>query len=198
MISNDRMEWAIPLQNLDIQNIQINPPMQGYKLVSALGYSDTDVSFNTLCILLPLLPVKSYETASGRLQISLQGSMITNKLLAFQDLLIQTLLTNQARWFPGERVFSKDEIKQGFQPFVDKTSLHLYCPTSTTTSTNEIHSYSEKKWTNDVISPSLFTVGKQLRLAIKFQGLSFHQHPVTKMWTGKFRLQHRIVAVMTQ
>jgi hypothetical protein len=192
------MEWAIPLQNLDIQNIQINTPVQGYKLVSALGYSDTDVNFNTLCILLPLLPVKSYEAASGRLQISLQGSMITNKLLAFQDLLIQTLLANQARWFPGEKVFSKDEIKQGFQPFVDKTSLHLYCPTSTTTSTNEIHSYSEKKWTNDIISPNLFTVGKQLRLAIKFQGLSFHQHPVTKMWTGKFRLQHRIVAVMTQ
>ena len=192
-----RMEWAIPLQNLDIQKIQLHPPIHGYKLISPIGYSDADVHFNTLCILLPSLPIKSYDPTSGRLQVSLQGCAHANKLLGLQDLLIQTLSTQQRAWFPGDKQLGKDEIKQGFQPFVDRSAIHLYCPTSTTAAANEIHSYSDKQWVYDIMSPTLFTIGKEVRLAIKFQGLSFHQHHLTKMWTGKFRLQHRIVAIMT-
>lgn len=197
MLFTCRMEWAVPLQNLDIQKIQINPPIHGYKLISPIGYSDTDIHFNTLCILLPPLPVKSYDPSSGRLQISLQGCGYSNKLLGLQELLIQTLLTQQRAWFSGDKQITKDEIKHGFQPFVDRNTIHLYCPTSTTAAANEIHSYSGKKWVYDIISPALFTIGKEVRLAIKFQGLSFHQHHITKMWTGKFRLQHRIIAIMT-
>jgi hypothetical protein len=141
--------------------------------------------------------VKSYDASTGRLQISLQGAGVVARLQGLQDMLINTVYTNQRVWFPGERVSDKDDIRQGFQPFVEHGTLHLYCPTSATGTTNEIHSYTGKEWTRGTISPALFSTGRMIRLAIKIQGLSFHQHPLSKVWTGKFRLQHRILAIMT-
>ena len=191
------MEWTIPLQTMEISEINIGTPTQGSKLISPLSYSDGDATFMNLCVLLPLLPVKSYDAASGRLVISLQGSSVANKLIGFQDILINTVIKNQEKWFPGSSVFDKQTIKQGFQPFIENGAIHLYCPSSSMGLTNEIHSYTGNAWGRGVISPTLFAAGKQVKLAIKFQGLSFHQHLISKAWTGKFRLQHRIVAVLT-
>jgi hypothetical protein len=191
------MEWTIPLQNLEVGKINIDAPTQASKLLSHLSYSDGDVSFNCLSILLPLLPIKSYDAASGRLQLSLQTVATATKLQAFQDMLINAVTNNQRSWFPGKAMSEKDEIRHGFQPFVDSSVIHLYCPSSSVSLSNEVQIYSGKEWTRGVVSPSMFTVGKQVRLAIKFQGLSFHQHPVTRVWTGKFRLQHRITAILT-
>jgi hypothetical protein len=109
-------------------------------------------------------------------------------------MLINTVNTNQRTWFPAVKVSEKDDIRQGFQPFVEHGVLHLYCPLG---ASNDIHMYSGKMWMRGSISPSIFTPGKNIRLAIKIQGLSFHQHPLSRTWTGKFRLQHRILAVMT-
>ena len=190
------MEWTIPLQNLDTSKINIGAPTQGSKLISLLGYSDEDSNFNSLSILLPNLPVKSYDASSGKLQISLHGGAIAAKLLSFQEMLINSVCANQRAWFPSARPSDKEDIKHGFQPFVEGGCIHLYCPSSSVGMSNEIHIYSGKAWTRGAISPSMFSAGKSLRLAIKIQGLSFHQHPMTKAWTGKFRLQHRISAIM--
>lgn len=190
------MEWTIPLQNLDITKINIGGPTQGSKLISPLGYSDGDATFNSLCILLPNLPVKSYDASSGRLQISIQGTTIAAKLQAFQELLINSISANQKIWFPKERPSDKEDIRHGFQPFVDNGAIHLYCPSSSVGILNEIYTYTGKTWSRGAISPTIFSSGKNIRLAIKIQGLSFHQHPITMAWTGKFRLQHRISAIM--
>jgi hypothetical protein len=190
------MEWTIPLQNLDTSKINIGAPTQGSKLISILGYSDEDATFNSLSILLPILPVKSYDATTGKLQISLQGGAIAAKLLSFQEMLINSVCANQRTWFPSARPSDKEDIKHGFQPFVEGGCIHLYCPSSSTGISNEIHTYSAKAWSRGAISPSIFSAGKNLRLAIKIQGLSFHQHPMSKAWTGKFRLQHRISAIM--
>ena len=194
--SSNRMsaEWTIPLQNFDATKIIIGAPTHGSKLISPVGYSDGDATFNVLSLLLPMLPVKSYEAATGRLQVSLQGSQVAAKLQQFQEMLINTVNTNQRTWFPAVKVSEKDDIRQGFQPFVEHGVLHLYCPLG---ASNDIHMYSGKMWVRGSISPSIFTPGKNIRLAIKIQGLSFHQHPLSRTWTGKFRLQHRILAVMT-
>jgi hypothetical protein len=162
--------------------------------MSALSYEDEQVSLYTLSILLPMLPVKSYDAASGRLQISLQGSSIAAKLQQFQENIISAVNANQSVWFPNEKVSGKDDIRQGFQSFIEQGALNLYCPCSTP---NEIYNYVGKKWSRGSLHPSIFSPGKQVRLAIKFQGISFHQHPLSKMWTGKFRLQHRILAILT-
>jgi hypothetical protein len=190
------MEWAIPLQILEIQKIQIGSPVQGYKYISPMGYSDGDVNFNTLCIILPMMTVKSYDAATGRLQMSIQGANAA-KLIAFQELFINTVVAQQRTWFPNAKACDKDAMKEGFQPFVDRGILHLYCPSSAVGGSNAIHTYRAKTWTNGIVSPTIFVPGKPLRLAIKIQGLSFHQHAITNMWTGKFRLQHRILAIMT-
>ncbi|NBV77003.1 hypothetical protein EBR66_02495 [bacterium] len=191
------MEWTIPLDTMELSEITIGTPVQSSKLISPLSYSDGDATFINLCLLLPLLPVKSYDVASGRLIISLQGCPIANKLITFQDMLINTVIKNQDKWFKQNPTYTKQNIYQGFQPFIENGAIHLYCPSSSMGLTNEIYIYNENAWSRGIISPTLFAPGKQVKLAIKFQGLSFHQQPVSKTWTGKFRLQHRIVAILT-
>jgi len=188
------MEWTIPLQNLDITKICIGKPSQGSKLISPISYADDQTSLYNLSILLPMLPIKSYDATSGRLQISLQGSSIAGKLQQFQENIINTVNANQGVWFPNEKSSEKEDIRHGFQSFIEQGSLNLYCPCS---APNEIYNYVGKKWSRGSLQPSMFSTGKQVRLAIKFQGISFHQHPLAKMWTGKFRLQNRILAIMT-
>lgn len=189
------MEWTIPIQNLDMSKIVIGAPTLGSKLISPVSYSDGDTQFNTLSMLLPMLPVKSYDVASGRLQITLQG-VSGAKLNQFQEMIINSVTANQRTWFPSDKSSEKEDIRYGFQPFVEHGSLHLYCPSSSAGISNEIHTYSEKTWSKGVVSPTLFVPGKSVRLVIKIQGLSFHQNPITKIWTGKFRLQHRVVAIL--
>jgi hypothetical protein len=190
------MEWAIPLQNFEVSKTQLGAPSQGTKLMSPLSYVDEGITFTTLTLLLPSLAVKNYDAATGRLQISLQGAGVATKLQEFQEMLIQSVYANQRGWFPGERVVDKENIRLGFQPFVEKSSIHLYCPSSPAGPPNEIYSYVKKEWVRGTISPTLLAAGKTVRLGIKFQGVSYHQHPLSKVWTGKFRLQHRIVAIM--
>ena len=189
-----RMEWTIPLQHLDVAKICIARPSQGSKLISPISYTEDPAAFYTLSILLPLLPVKSYDATSGRLQISLQGQGVLSKLQQFQEIIISTVHANQAAWFPGEKISEKEDIRHGFQPFIDHGVLNVYCPCLTP---NEIYNYTGKQWTRGALQPSMFSTGRLMRLAIKFQGISFHQHPVSRIWTGKFRLQHRIMAIMT-
>jgi len=194
------MEWTIPIQHFDIGKTIVHSPTRASKLLSCLSYEDGHVQLHTLSILLPLLLVKAYDSSTGRLQISLEGDqakMTMLKLQQFQDMVIQSVSVNQKRWFPGEKASDKEDIRRGFQPFVEHGTLHLYCPPSTSSIVNEIHTYSDKTWNKGAVSPSLFITGKSIRLAIKIQGLSFHQHPLTKAWTGKFRLQHRITAILT-
>lgn len=191
-----RMEWAIPLQNFDVSKTYISAPTQGSKIMSPVSYIDGDTKFTTLTILLPPLTVKNYDSATGRLQISLQEAGVAAKLQEFQEMLIQSVYANQRAWFPGERVVDKENIRLGFQPFVEKSSIHLYCPSSPAGPPNEIYIYVKREWIHGTISPALLVAGKGVRLAIKFQGISYHQNPSSKAWTGKFRLQHRIVAVI--
>ena len=68
---------------------------------------------------------------------------------------------------------------------------------SSSGTTTDIQFYSNGTWTRGAPSASadIFSAGTPIRLVIRIQGLSFHQHPVTGAWTGRFRLQHRIVAV---
>jgi len=188
------MEWTIPLQNLEISNICVAKPTHGSKLISPISYEDDLAGFYNLSILLPSLPIKSYDAVSGRLQISLQGQGVLTKLQQFQEMIISTVHANQATWFPGEKISEKEDIRHGFQPFIEHGLLNLYCPCATP---NEIYNYTGKQWVRGALQPSMFTTGRTMRLAIKIQGISFHQHHLSKMWTGKFRLQHRIIAIMT-
>jgi hypothetical protein len=192
------MEWTIPIQTFDSSKVRISNVNKGQKPMAALSYCDGDISFHSLSILLPPLPIKSYDTETGRLALSLQGNMsVTTKLSMLQSIMLATAQSKYKTWFPGERDRSYEELSNLFQPLVSHGCIHLYCPLTTTASFNEINVYSGGSWTRGPISASLFTPGKNMRIAVRLQGISFHQHPMTKMWTGKSRVQHRILAIYT-
>ena len=190
------MEWAIPIQTFDPKHVRLGSFQASSKQLLPLSYQDGSFTFTSLCILLPTLNVKSYEASTGRLILSLAGNHATQqKLQQFQELLFTSLGRLQRSWFPTEPEKDVREIRAGFQAFLDGTSLHLYCPVSP--AQNDIQYYAGEQWTRGAPESieTVFAVGKPIRLALRIYGISFHQHPVTRVWTGRFRLQHRIVAI---
>jgi hypothetical protein len=190
------MEWAIPIQSFDIKKVCISNISRGNKPMATLSYLDGEITFPYLSILLPPLPIKSYDAESGRLSISLHGSPgLAAKLTALQNHILQTTFENFSSWFPAERKRTYDEIVNYFQPLISHGCIHLYCPASTPGIFNDIQVYSKGVWTKGSISSDTFSAGKSMRIAVRFQGISLHQHLILKKLTGKSRVQHRIIAI---
>jgi len=163
--------------------------------------AEVDATFMSLSLLLPVLPVRSYDPATSRLQISLEPAAATAtayKLQALQTTLLKRILSQQSGWFSPDRTRTAEELRAGFQPMIENGCLTLYCPSATAGATNDVQVYSGGNWTRGISSSAMLAPGKQIRLAIRIQGVSFHQHPVSGAWTGKFRLQHRILAIMLE
>jgi hypothetical protein len=147
-------------------------------------------------VLLPSLPVKSYDSETGKLVLSLLGHpQILAKFVALQTRMLQTIHSNYSTWFPAERQRSLEELSTCFQPLIQNNCIHLYCPLITVGSFNEISVYSGGAWSKGVIPAALLAPGKSIRAAIRLQSISFHQHPLTKALTGRFRIQHRILTL---
>lgn len=189
------MEWTIPIHTFDPAKARVGAITKSQKPMAPLSYVDGALRFSTLSILLPHLTIKSYEADTGRLALSLQGlPSISTKLTALQNAMVHAAASNHRGWFPTERERTYEELSNSFQPLVSHGCIHLYCPLSGAGSFNEIQVYSGGEWSRSGVSASMFAVGKQVRVAVRLQGISFHQHPVTKMWTGKSRVQHRVLA----
>jgi len=45
------------------------------------------------------------------------------------------------------------------------------------------------------VRPTFLQPGDLVRVALRIQGLSFHTHPTFGTWSGRFRLQHKIMAL---
>ena len=195
------MEFTIPIQQFLPQHVRVGPLSRAVKPMSPLSYHDGVNSFLSLTLLLPALVIKSYDATTGRLALSLAGHASTlTKIQALQDLLISSTIHSQRIWFPSERVKENEEVRAGFQPFLEHTTLHLYCPVSAVggvgAAQNDVQVYAKGVWMRGITSPSLFVEGSTVRTAIRIQGISVHRHPISGMWTGKFRLQHRILAML--
>jgi hypothetical protein len=190
------MEWTIPAQTFVSANVHIAAPNKSQKPVAALSYRDNDVTLPCFSTLLPPLPIKSYDSDTGKLVLSLVGvPAILNKLVALQTRMLETIHSNYSTWFPSERQHSLDELSAAFQPLIQNNCLHLYCPMVTVGSFNEISVFSGTEWLKGTIPTGLLAPGKLIRAAIRLQSISFHQHPVSKALTGRFRIQHRILAL---
>ena len=187
------MEWTIPLQTFEVGKVQIGPLTSGPKRLAPFNYADGELRFPNLSILLPVATVKSYDATTGRLALNLPHSSAgLARLRTFQDMLVQSVISQQRTWFPGEHPRTSEEIRAGFQSMLEGDTLHLYCP-SVSTGIQDIHVHSKGGWTQGV-KASFLQPGYPVRLAIRIQGLSFHQS--TSGWTGKFRLQHRVLSVL--
>ena len=186
----------MPLQTLSCADVQISPPQKYQKPMASLSYKENNVTLPSLSILLPPLPIKAYEAETGRLSLSLTGyPQLLAKMQALQVKLLQAIHTNYTTWFPSEQSRSIDETNNSFQPLVLQNCIHLYCPLLTVGSFNEISVFSDGTWSKGVIPSSLFTSGKQIRIGVRLQGISFHQHPVSRKLTGRSRVQHRILVI---
>lgn len=194
------MEWAIPLQKLEVGKVNIGNIINGAKPLVPLSYIDGQIQFPTLTLILPPLIIKSYEEKSGKLDISLrENSHVNHKLQALQNTLFTVVFSQQRIWFPNQ---NKDlaELQRLFQPLLDSDILHLYCPIlDEKRNTNEkIQIFRSENGTvkrYEGMKENLLKPGDTVRVALRIQGLSFHNNPVTNQWSGKFRLQHRILAL---
>jgi len=184
------MEWIIPIQTFKTENVQLETLTTGPKPIIPLSYSDDGLLFPSLVFLLPTLKLKSYDSATGRLVLSLADSPQTlNKLLMLQDLLLSAVFTNQMSWFKLPYAKTRMELRTGFQSMIHENDMILYYPNQY----NHMDiqgAANSSKW----MSTAGLVPGMKLRVVVKLHGISFHVHPALGTWTGKFRLQHRIIS----
>jgi hypothetical protein len=189
------MEWTVPLQTFDAGKLRLGGMGRGAKPMVPFSYQDGDLTFTHLALLLPPLPVKSYDAASGRLVLSLSGSATAlGKLQALQDAALTAVRQHQRAWFAGAKPRDAEDLRGGFQPMVEHTSLHLYCPAGGSGSGSDFALWSKGEWLRGAAATAALVPGATVRFAIRVQGISFHQHAVSGVWTGKCRLQHRVLA----
>lgn len=157
-----------------------------------LAYKDTDFQFQHLSILLPLLTVVSYDPKTGRLILNLsEVPQALNKLQMFQDMLLTAIASQYLAWFPAQQKRPQD-IRAGFQPMIQNGELHLYCPGSEGGGGEQrVSMYQDGAW-----KQARLKAGDRVRIAFRLYGISFHISPVSGTWSGKFRLQHKLVGIL--
>ncbi len=193
------MEWTIPLQTYQIDHLQLGTITNTAKPLLPLSYKDADLVFPTVAILLPALTIKSYDVSTGRLILSTVGAAYPcTKLQTMQEYLIQAVTSHQSTWFPSALGLKKPgEIRAGFQSMIHDHELHLYCPMMDLPAPG-IQLYSDGVWKRctGALAAGTLVPNATVRIAIRIIGLSFHIHPSTGQWSGKFRLQHKIIAII--
>lgn len=191
------MEWCIPIQTFQVENVQLGTSPQGIKPTISLGYKDNDMTFNALNILLPPLTIKSYTPSSGKLTLSLEDlPQILRKLNMLQDTILSSVYTNQQRWFPQQiHVRKQVDIKNTFQPIIQNSEMNLYCPMNESDGYGP-NIYTNEKWSRGISESGLLSPGVKIRVVIRLHGISFHVHQPSEQWSGKFRLQHRILSIL--
>jgi hypothetical protein len=187
------MEWAIPLQKIDVNKIIVGQIRYGEKPLAPLAYNDGPIRLPSVNILLPALLVKDYDPQTGRLKLSIQDNIaVLHTLSSLQETLLKIVFQKQSEWFPGSRRTS-EELHVFFQPFVENNIINLYCPSSVTGNTN-IPIWKEGTWLKGV-APGSVIKGDTIRVGLRIQGISFQNNLEADIWTGRFRLQHKILQV---
>ena len=197
------MEWCIPLQKLELNKIRLGSlairPNREKKPMIPLSYSDGQMNMPIFTLLLPHLTVDSYNSANGRLELLLENSWIETKLVSLQDSLLTSLSASQISWF-GQKDFKYDEIYNLFQPMVEGNKLHLYCPSTIVEKRKGAGVI--KLWKDDSfvegVRPGLLVPGQRVRVALQLQGISLQLGTTDNQWTGRSRLQHRVVCILVQ
>lgn len=187
------MEWAVPLQKIDVNKINVGQIRYGEKPLAPLAYSDGPIHLPSVNILLPPLLVKDYDPQTGRLKLSIQdNTAVLHTLSSLQETLLKIVFQKQSEWFPGSRKTS-EELHVFFQPFVENNIINLYCP-SAVTGNISIPIWKDKGWSKGVTVGSIVK-GDMIRVGLRIQGISFQHNLEADIWTGRFRLQHKILQV---
>ena len=192
------MEWCVPIQTFQIDRVQIGEVFSGgSKPTISISYKDNDIVFSSLNILLPSIEIKSYTPSTGRLILSLDDNpSVLQKFTALHNIIIESVFLNQQKWFPNQPYVKKmSEIKSSIQSMITNSEINLYCPLNDI----DIHGpniYFQNEWSQGVIEPGLLSPGRKVRVVLKINGVSFHIYRSTDQWSGKFRIQHRIISLL--
>lgn len=185
------MEWFLPIQKMTVGNIVLSPP--GARGLAALSYNDgATFCHPSLSIVIPPLPVKSYDSSSGRLVLDTSSNhLLSLKLQMLQDMLQEAIQYNQTGWF--STTYRVEDIRNGFQPIYEDSSLILHCSLRHAQDTC-LPVWSPSGW--KAAEEDDFMVGAKVRIAMKIQGISFLFRNEQNTWTSKSRVQHRIIGVI--
>lgn len=188
------MEWTIPIQKLELQKITPGSLTNAVKPLTPLEYKDGAFHLKHLNILLPPLVIKEYDGTSGRLLLTLpENSPIYHKMMALQESLLLLVHQHQKSWFPDSNR-TKENIQYFFQPFVEGNQLNLYCPLQSQDKKYFLHIWKEGVWSR-LNAPGTLQKGDVLRIALRLQGISYQTNTQSGSWTGRFRVQHRIMCI---
>ncbi len=195
------MEWQIPIQKVEIGNINIGSPWArekkeyAQKPMAPLSYFGTQFRLPFVSLLFPPLPIVEYNTVTGKLVLDMsETSLGTIKMNTFQETLINSIFYHQTGWFRSN--YTKEQIKEGFQPIIENTYLYIHCPI------RGVPIYKNDEWI--VAGPNDLKSGQKIRVAVKIHGISFLNKKDTQQaggvseWSGKCRLQHRIQGIILQ
>ena len=199
------MEWQLPIQKMEIGNIQIGSPWmrqaqpaQSQAHLAPLSYFSPQFRMPSLSVLFPPLPIIEYVPQNGRLVLDIaETHLACIKLGTLQETLIAAIAFHQTAWFKTD--FTVQQIRAGFQPLLVGTHLIFHCPPGRASSlqgggASTSTSAAAEENTTDL------RVGSRIRVAVKIHGLSFlNRADVSGSdagWTGRCRLQHRIVGII--
>jgi hypothetical protein len=196
------MEWQLPIQKVEIGNINIGSPWARehrreyeQKPMAPLSYFGTQFRIPFVSLLFPPLPVVEYNTVTGKLVLDMSGtSLACIKMNTFQETLIGAIVYHQHGWFKSN--YSREDVKGGFQPIFNDNKLSLYCPSvgQGVAQVRGIPIYQDGAWKTNFTAEDL-KVGRRIRVAVKIHGISF-LNGQDGSWSGRCRLQHRILGMI--
>ena len=197
------MEWQLPIQKVEIGNINIGSPWARehskeyeQKPMAPLSYFGTQFRIPFVSVLFPPLPILEYNHVTGKLVLDMsETSLACIKLQTLQETLISAIIYHQYGWFKSD--LSKEEVKNGFQSIFSDNHLHLYCPcVGMQQGIKGVPYYRNDKWNASFTAGDLST-GSKIRIAVKIHGISF-LNSGDGTWTGRCRLQHRVLGILHQ
>jgi hypothetical protein len=190
------MEWLIPIQTFQVEKVQLGTLVESAKPIVPLAYKDGENVFPSMSIMFPLLTVKNFDPATGRLVLSLADQpAILTKLMNFQENLVVSVVTKHTSWFPQNGDSRIVDARAGFQSMIRGSEIHLYCPINSEIQ-QTIPFYCDGAWNKQGIVKERLEPGTSIRIAVRIQGISFHVHPAYQTWSGRYRIQHKIIGIL--
>jgi hypothetical protein len=191
-------EAFLPLSEFQASYVQLHEPKKGYthlqdRTLAALSYKTPQFRLPILNLLLPFLKVHTWDSTTGRLELTIeQESTPYKKLHALQESLIGLLQQNHSllKYYNS----TKEEVKHTFQPFLKDgiLTIYLHGPNQDTKPFGRVWIWKENCWTQGAITTT-FKRGHQIRVALRLQGVCFLQSPGLQT---RLRVQHQTIAVI--
>lgn len=195
-------EFFIPLQAIELKNIYISKPIKlagpgvpFYAIdrpIAALSYVTPNFRIPTFGILTPFLKVHSWDSTSGKLELSMESDNSTAvKLALIQEHILNLLILNSQWLLPYTR--TKDELRASFQEIIQGNILTIYLhgPNPEKKQTGRVWIWQEHEWQKGA-SVYSFKKDQIIRVGLRFQGVCFLQTIQKKM---RYRIQHQTVTI---